>query len=434
MKAVILAGGRGARLKSGDDGIPKPMVRIGPKPVLEHQIDLLRRYGLKDIILIVGYKSEVITGYFQDGKKWGVKIEYFVEDKPLGTTGGLKEIEDKLTSDFVLLYGDVMVDISLSMLLDFHKSKKGIATLVIHPNDHPYDSDLVEINSESRIVKFHPKPHPPDKFYKNLVNAAVYVCSPRMLGCIKKGVKEDLGRDIFPSIAEGEKLYGYVTAEYVKDMGTIDRLKEVSVDYSSGRIAALNMERPRRCVFLDRDGVINKKVDQLHRLEDFELLENTASGLRKLNESGYLTIVVTNQPAVARGLCTVGQIEEIHKKMDTLLGQKHAKLDGTYYCPHHPDKGYPEENPEYKIVCDCRKPKTGMILQAQKEYNINLKDSFLIGDSYIDILCGKNAGLKTIGVRTGDGCKDCGSEADYYFDDLDKAADFICAYQNFCMA
>jgi mannose-1-phosphate guanylyltransferase / phosphomannomutase len=434
MKAVILAGGRGTRLKSGDDGIPKSMVRIGPKPVLEHQIDLLRRYGFKDIILIVGYKSEVIAGYFRDGEKWGVKIEYFIEDKPLGTTGGLKEIESKLTSDFILLYGDVMMDISLSRLLDFHKSKKGIATLVIHPNDHPYDSDLVEINSERRIVKFHPKPHPPDKFYKNLVNAAVYVFSPRMLGCIKKGVKEDLGRDIFPSIAASENLYGYITAEYIKDIGTIDRLKAVNSDYSSGRIAALNMERPRRCVFLDRDGVINKKVDQLHRVEDFELLENAASGLRKLNESGYLTIVVTNQPAVARGLCTVEQVEEIHKKMDTLLGQERAKLDETYYCPHHPDKGYPEENQEYKIVCDCRKPKTGMILQAQKEYNINLNGSFLIGDSHVDILCGKNAGLKTIGVRTGDGCKDCGSEADYYFDDLDKAADFICACQNFCVA
>jgi D,D-heptose 1,7-bisphosphate phosphatase len=321
-----------------------------------------------------------------------------------------------------------MLDISLPRLLDFHKSKKGIATLVIHPNDHPYDSDLVEINSERRIVKFHSKPHLPDKYYKNLVNAAVYVFSPRILSYIKKGVKEDLGKEIFPSIAEGENLYGYITAEYIKDIGTVDRLKAVNSDYSSGKIAAFNIERPRQCVFLDRDGVINKKVDQLHKLEDFELLENSASGIRKLNESGYLSIVITNQPAVARGLCTIGQVEEIHKKMDTLLGQEHAKLDGIYYCPHHPDKGYPEENPEYKIVCNCRKPKTGMIRQAQNEYNINLKDSFLIGDSYIDILCGKNAGLKTIGVRTGDGCKDCVSEADYYFDDLDKAAGFISTY------
>jgi D,D-heptose 1,7-bisphosphate phosphatase len=425
MKAVILAGGRGTRLKSVDDGIPKPMVKIGSKPVLEHQIDLLRRYEIKDIILLVGYKSEVIIKCFQDGKKFGVNIDYFVEDRPLGTTGGLKEIENILTSDFILLYGDLMLDISLSRLLDFHKSKKGIATLVLHPNDHPYDSDLVEINSERRIVKFHSKPHLPNKYYKNLVNAAVYVFSPEILSHIKRGVKEDFGKDIFPSIVEDENLYGYITAEYIKDIGTVDRLNEVSTDYSSGKIGALNIGRPRRCVFLDRDGVINKKIDQLHKLEDLELLENSASGIRKLNESGYLTIVITNQPAVARGLCTIEQVEEIHKKMETLLGQKHAKLDGIYYCPHHPDKGYPEENPEYKIVCNCRKPKTGMIEQARKEYNIDLKNSFLIGDSYIDILCGKNAGMKTIGVRTGDGCKDCGNEADYYFDDLDKAASCI---------
>jgi len=425
MKAVILAGGRGVRLGEISERIPKPMVEIGGKPLLEHQVSLLERYGIKHVIFITGHLSSVIEEYFADGRKRGVKISYYKEEKPLGTTGGLKEIEHLLTEDFIVFYGDVMLDMNLAKLISFHRKKKSAATLVLHPNDHPYDSDLVEIDPDSRIVAFHPKPRDDKKYYRNLVNAGIYVLSPGILDHVKKGVKADFGKDLFPKIVINEPLYGYNTAEYLKDMGTPDRLKNVEEDYLTGKIRRLNCENPRPAVFLDRDGVINEEVGLLHKAEEFRLLPGVADAVKKINQSEYLAIVVTNQPVVARNLCSIPQLEAIHNKMETLLGEQHAKLDAIYFCPHHPDKGYPEENKDYKMDCDCRKPGIGMIKKAEKEFNIDLSASFIIGDSSRDMLCGKKAGLTTIAVGCGYAGKDHAAKPDRACRDLPDAVDYI---------
>ncbi len=425
MKAIILAGGRGSRLGDLTKEIPKPMIRIGGKPVLEHQIAFLRNYGIKNIIILTGYLSEAIEEYFKHGSKFGVNISYFKEKRPLGTTGGLKEIERELTEDFLLLYGDVMVNMNLKEFISFHKKKRGIGTLTIHPNDHPYDSDLVEIDKDQKIVAFHPKPHQENKYYRNLVNACFYVMSPEILKYIKKGVRADFGKEVFPKIIQKENFYGYNTAEYLKDIGTPERLKEVREDYKNGKIERLNKENKRGAIFLDRDGVINKYVGLLYRTEDFELLPGVGEAIKKINRSEFLAIVITNQPVIARNLCSIEELEEIHKKMETLLGRERAKLDAIYYCPHHPDKGFPEENPKYKIECNCRKPKTGLIERAVNDFNIDLKNSYFIGDSLRDVLCGKNAGVTTIGVKTGQACKDCKIKPDYMFKDLNEAVNFV---------
>jgi D,D-heptose 1,7-bisphosphate phosphatase len=432
MKAVILAGGKGARLGALTKEVPKPMIKIGGGPVLEHQINLLKKYGIKDIIVLTGYLSEMIEEYFGDGNNLGVNISYFKEKKPLGTTGGIKEIEDKLKKDFLVLYGDIMVNMDLERLVDFHQQKDGICTLVVHPNDHPYDSDLVEIDKDQKIIAFHPKPHEENKYHRNLVNACLYVMSPEILKYIKTGAKADFGRDVFPKIVKKETIYGYNTAEYLKDIGTPARLQEVREDYESGKIGRLNRENKRKAIFLDRDGVINKDVNLLHRIEDFELLPKVSEAIRKINNSEFLAIVITNQSVVARNLCSIEELEEIHKKMETLLGRKRAKLDAIYYCPHHPDKGYPEENPKHKIECNCRKPKIGLVKKAEKEFNIDLKNSYFIGDSFRDIECGKNAGMTTIGVKTGDGCRDCKVKPDFMFENLYQAVNFIIQENDQC--
>lgn len=425
MKTVILVGGKGTRLKDLAANIPKPMVKIGDIPILEHQVRLLRRYSFTDIILITGHLSSVIENHFGDGSRFGVNIGYYRERTPLGTTGGLKEIEHKLESDFLVLYGDVMLDINIPKLVDFHQSQNAVCTLVLHPNDHPYDSDLVEIDGKFRVTAFHPKPHADGEWYHNLVNAAVYVMSPSILEFIDKGVRADFGSDLFPKIYNKVSLYGYNTAEYIKDAGTPGRLESVSRDYMSGKIRRLNSENVRGAIFLDRDGVINREVNLLHRAEDFELLPGVCDAIKKINETEYLSVVVTNQSVVARNLCSIAGLGEIHKKMETLLGNERAKLDAIYYCPHHPDKGYPEEIPEYKIPCDCRKPGIGMIQRAQKEFNIDLAASFIIGDSWRDIRCGQSAGLTTVAVRSGDAEELAGVSPDYSFQDLGEAVDFL---------
>ena len=138
------------------------------------------------------------------------------------------------------------------------------------------------------------------------------------------------------------------------------------------------------------DQVLNPNID------DFELIDGVAPAIQKINESGYLAIVVTNQPVIARGEVSFDELEEIHNKMETLLGKEGAYLDAIYYCPHHPHKGYEGERPELKIECKCRKPKPGMLLKAAEEFNIDLSQSWMIGDGENDVIAGINAGCKTV--------------------------------------
>jgi D,D-heptose 1,7-bisphosphate phosphatase len=425
MQAVVLAGGKGTRLGELAREIPKPMMMIGDKPLLHHQVNLLARYGINDIIFLVNHLREPILDYFGNGSRFGVSIRYFEETVPLGTTGGIKEIESWLKGDFLVLYGDVMVHMDLHRLMAFHAEKKSDCTLVLHPNDHPYDSDLVETDITGHIKAFHPKPHDPAAFYHNLVNAGVYILSKSVLDFIDKGVKADFGHDLFPKLTDRISMFGYRTTEYLKDMGTPDRLEKVKKDLESGRVEAAGYEHKQKAIFLDRDGVLNVERNYLSNPDDLELFSYVPDAVKKINKSGLLSVVVTNQSAVARNLCTEEDVQAVHKKMEHLLGLKGAWLDGIYYCPHHPDKGFPEENPRYKIDCECRKPKTGMFRDAARDFNIDLQQSYMIGDSERDIQAGKNAGCTTIGVRTGYGIRKTKVWPDYMFNNLAEAVDFI---------
>lgn len=425
MKAVILAGGKGTRLGELTKEIPKPMLPISGKPLLEYQIEWLKSYNINDIWITVNHLKESILDYFWKGENHGVNIRYYEESEPLGTVGGIKALEKELQEDFIVVYGDIMVKMHLGYLMNFHQQKKSDLTLVVHPNDHPYDSDLVETNSQERITCFHSKPHLPDKYYGNLVNAGVYVMSPIIFDYLELGKKADFGKDIFPKITDKIRMFGYNTSEYLKDMGTPERLKKVTFDLESGRIKRKSYEFPQKAIFLDRDGVINDDTEFIHRPEDFKLYNHTAKAIRKINQSDFLAVVATNQSVVARNLCTEEELKLIHNKMEQDLGHEHAWIDRIYYCPHHPDKGFPEENEVYKIDCECRKPKPGMLIQGAKEYHIDLSSSYMIGDNERDIAAGKAAGCITVGVATGKGLDSASLLPDYFFSDLAEAVDFI---------
>ena len=425
MQAVILAGGKGTRLGDVTHDIPKPMVLIGDKPLLQHQVELLVKYGIDSIIMLVNYLKDPIISYFGDGSRFGATIRYFEEPVPLGTVGGIKAIEEKLNDDFLVLYGDVMVDMDLSRFIRFHNQNQSQCTLVLHPNDHPYDSDLVETDPSGRVTAFHPKPHDPESWYHNLVNAGVYIFAPAVLDYLEKNKKADFGREVFPRIFRSIRMVGYHTSEYLKDMGTPERLEKVRQDYNAGKISRKNLVNKQKAVFLDRDGVLNVERSFISTPEGLELYDFTPAAVRKINLAGYLSVVVTNQSAIARNLCTEADVQTIHKKLETLLGNEGAWLDAIYYCPHHPDKGYPEENATYKIDCDCRKPKTGMFLKAIDKFNISIQESCIIGDSERDIQAGINAGCVTIGVRTGYGIKKTRVLPDYMFENLEEAVNFI---------
>jgi len=422
MKAVILAGGRGARLGCLTDKMPKPLVPICGVALIEWQLKLLKRYGVGEAFVLSGYLAGELELALGDGGEYGLKIRHVVEKEPLGTAGALKQLDGVLRDDFFVVYGDIMFDMDLRRLLDFHRAKKSRCTPVLHPNDHPFDSDLADTDREGRVTAIHSKPHPGGQWLKNLANTGVYVFSPEVLRLIPAGQKKDFAGDILPALLNKLPVYGYVTPEYLKDAGTPERLEKVEKDLLSGRIAAFNLRNKRRAVFLDRDGVLNANRDHVGRLEEFELLPGAAAAVRKINSLGLLAVVVTNQPAVARNLCSLDGLETIHRKMETLLGREGAYLDAIYYCPHHPDKGFPEENPAYKIECECRKPKTGMITRARADLNIRLEGSYLVGDAARDIECGRRAGLTAILVGDGRG-KVAG--ADFECGNLAAAAEFI---------
>ena len=425
MQAVILAGGQGTRLKSVNALVAKPMMPIGTKPLLEHQVELLKSFGIREIIILVNHLKDSIQSYFEDGSKWGVKISYYEEAVPLGTVGGVKAIENQINDDFLVIYGDVMFSMDLQRLIHFHQQKKSDCTLVLHPNDHPYDSDLVDVDQVSKITAFHSKPHSPDRYYRNLVNAGVYLFSKKVFDFLEKDKKADFGKDIFPNLVNRLNMFGYNTSEYLKDMGTPDRLEQVTADLLSGKIEARNLKYKQAAIFLDRDGVLNVDHPYISTPEMLELFSFTPSAIKKINLSNFLAIVITNQPVVARNLCTEEGLQIIHNKLDTLLGNERAKLDALYYCPHHPDKGFPDENPAYKIDCPCRKPKPGMLLDAARDFNIDLSASFMIGDDERDIAAGKTAGVKTIGVRSGKGLRGSKLQPDYLFENVIEAIDFI---------
>lgn len=186
--------------------------------------------------------------------------------------------------------------------------------------------------------------------------------------------------------------------------------------------------KKNKCIFLDRDGTINVYKCLLHKKDDLILEEKAAEAIKMINNSEYLCIVVSNQPVVARNICTLQDVWEINKKLEELLHRANgAYLDDIFICPHHPDKGYPEENKKYKIICDCRKPKIGMIKEAAEKHNIDLSKSYIIGDATIDIMTGINAGLKTILVKTGLGGTDnkYNVKPDYVAENLLEAIEYI---------
>lgn len=404
MRVVIMAGGRGTRIAELFPNIPKPLIPVDGMPILEREIRSLAAQGFKDLILTVGYLADKIIAYFGDGSRLGVKIDYFVEETPLGNAGALFQLREKIGDEpFFLLNADAAFDVDFNRMLDFHKKHGGLVTLFTHPNSHPYDSGLIIADKDSHVEKWLSKEDERPQWYNNRVNAGLHIIDLEVLDLSLKNLdidpttgfpkgKVDLDRQILKPLCGTGKMFCYDSPEYVKDMGTPERFHQVEADYKKGVVQAKNLHNKQKAIFLDRDGVINKHIGFLRHIDDFELIEGISDAIKYINQSGYLAIVVTNQPVIARGEVTWDELNEIHRKMETLLGKEGAYIDGLYICPHHPDKGFEGERPEYKFDCDCRKPKPGLLLQAAKDFNIDLSQSYMIGDNFTDVEAGQNAG------------------------------------------
>ena len=420
-KALLLAGGKGTRLNALTNGeLPKPMVEIGGKPLILHAIERLKEYGIDELYLSVGYMREKIIDYFGNGSKFGVVIKYIIENEPLGSGGAMYYLKGEVKEPFLICPADVVFDLDFNKMSAYHFVKGSLITLFAHPNSHPYDSDLIETDDEGKDIGIVKKNVERTSFYRNLTNAGIFIVSPEALGYFTEPKFTNIEHDFLTHFIPSGKVFCYRSPEYVKDVGTPERFFSAEKDLFSGKVAARNLKNKQKAIFLDRDGTLNVYKGFIKNAEDIELLPNVTEAIKLINESGYLAIIISNQPVVARGDCSYKDVDECFFKIETLLGKEGAFIDGIYYCPHHPDSGFEGERKELKFECDCRKPKIGLIKRAEKDFNLDLQKCAIGGDSNVDVLTGKNAAIKTVLLTTGKK-EEIASSPDIITDDILKA-------------
>jgi mannose-1-phosphate guanylyltransferase/phosphomannomutase len=402
MELVVLAGGKGTRL--GRTDAPKPMVPIAGKPVLQWIVEWAVRSGMANITLVCHHQSDMIAAWFGDGARFGARIRYVVEQTPMGTAGALLALRGQMADRFMVVFADLVLDFDAERMIAFDAAAPALATIMVHPNNHPYDSDLVEVaNGDGVVTAMHGKPHDSGAYYQNLVNAGAFILDPSILAHIPLDTPCDFGRDLFPKLVrEGRRVRAYHTFEYISDMGTPDRLARIERDLVSGVVGRRHRRHQQRAIFLDRDGVLNIDDSPVVSAADLRLFPGAAAGVRTINESGYLAVVITNQPGLAKGFLTERDLVDVHRKLEWELAREGAFLDALYYCPHHPERGFAGEVAELKRECDCRKPAPGMLFRASADLNIDLSASWMIGDRQVDVQAAGAAGVRSLLVRPGD--------------------------------
>jgi D,D-heptose 1,7-bisphosphate phosphatase len=423
--AVIVAGGQGTRLEKSLKGQPKALAKIDDIPILEHQLNWCGRNGVDRVYILLGYLSEQFGSFLC--RTWDIEISTITEQAPLGTGGCLASLKGVLKDDFILLFGDIYLDISLEAWCRELNERPSSLSLLVHPNDHPSDSDLVEVNDDEIVIGFHRKPNHEGKLMRNCANSGVAILGCQVLDYIKNE-KSDFFHDIVPRLLDADmRVTAYKSSEYLKDCGTPERLADVNRAVKEGIPAKRNLDTPQRAVFIDRDGTLNVEKGFMNDPLQMQLIPGAGEAIRALNDALYLVIVITNQSVIARGLCSHKELSRIHGKLDQLLSEKNAYLDDICFCPHHPDSGYPEEIKQYKRHCGCRKPGAELVLNAIRKFNIDINSSFVVGDRTCDIELGNRMGITSILVRTGAAGEDghYKATADFTCDSLSEAVGII---------
>lgn len=377
-QAVIFAGGLGERLKPFTETNPKPMYRFNDKPFLEYLIVQIRDWGIRDIVILLGYLPEKVTEYFGDGSKWEVNITYAITPVEYDTQFRLKSAEKYLKDDFLMMYCDNLCPIDFDRLKDDYERNGAFIQVSAYANDDHYTKDNMVIGPDGRVVLY-------DKKRKagNLKGVDIgYALVSKRVFSLMSPENVNFEALVYPKLVESGKLYATVTKHRYYSIGSFERI-DLTKDFLSGK----------KYIFLDRDGVTNKrppKAEYVRRPEDFIWLEGAKEAIKSLNDAGYFIIMVSNQAGIARGVMTEQDFEDVQKKMSDDLKEIGAHIDAVYHCPHGWDSD-----------CECRKPKPGMLYQAQKDFSINLPECVLIGDDERDIMTAHNAGMKGIFI-TGD--------------------------------
>ncbi len=368
-QAVILAGGQGTRLRPLTDTKPKPMIEFHGKPFLEYLIEMIRDQGFDRILLLLGYLSEVIQNYFGNGSKWGISIEYSVSAVENDTGQRLKLAQPLIDPIFLLMYCDNYWPMRFDAMWRQFLASDPLAQITVYRNADKYTQNNLSVNSQGSVVVYDKS-----RTTANLSGVDIgFVILKNSVIDLLSDENVSFEAVAYPKLVEKQQLQAYITEHRYYSIGSHQRLhltEEFLARYPT--------------ILLDRDGVINKKMPRANYVvswAEWEWLPGVKIALRLLNKAGYRVIVVTNQPGIARGAMTEAQLNEIHQRMKAEVQLAGGNIHAVYYCPHNWDEG-----------CECRKPKPGMLFQAQRDFSLDLSHTYFIGDDERDGLAAEAAG------------------------------------------
>lgn len=370
MEAIILAGGFGTRIQSVISDVPKPMAPVCGKPFLDYILQSLVRQNVGRIILAVGYKNEVIINHF--GNKFQTAdLIYSIEDEPLGTGGGIRQALDLTIGEEVLIInGDTYFDLPIEELMQSHRAGGFDLTMCLKPMKHFDRYGTVRVD-HNRVIGMKEK----QPCESGLINGGVYLINREIIEKFQVRSKFSFEKDFLEKEVSQLNFGAFISDNYFIDIGIPEDYAKAQQDFRVKKNKAL---------FLDRDGVINKEKNYVFNIEDFEFIDGIFSFCEYFQRKGYLIFVITNQAGIARGFYSADDFAVLTDWMASQFAQRNIHLSKVYYCPHHPD---------ITGSCDCRKPNPGMILQAAKEFDLNLSESILVGDYENDLNAGVNAGI-----------------------------------------
>lgn len=372
-QAVIFAGGYGKRLAPFTDTAPKPMYPIAGKPYLEHLITQVKEFGIRDVVFLLGYLPEKIVDYFGDGSRYGMTFHYVVTAVECETQKRILAARDLLDERFLMMYCDNYCPIDFRRLVLDAEYHDALIQITAYANKDGYTKNNLKIAENGCVLSYDKKRTLPD-----LAGVDIgYAILDRKVLELTNEENENFEAVIYPQVVAQGKMYTTVTEHRYYSVGSFERI-------------ALTEEffKKKKFVFLDRDGTLNvrpPKACYVERPEDYIWLPGAIEAVKRLNGAGYLVLLISNQPGIARGKLTEEMLQDIHNKMILELADAGAHIDKIYYCPHNWDEG-----------CECRKPKPGMLYQAQKDFSLNLRKGYLIGDDERDIEAGNAAGCHSV--------------------------------------
>ena len=373
LQAVILAGGMGTRMKPFTDSHPKPIYPFCGKPFIAYLVEQIKGFGIQNILILLGYMAEDIMEYLKDGRAYGVNISYDITPVEYNTGGRLLHAQELIDEQFLLMYCDNYCPINFQQLVKDYESNQAFIQLSAYENKDGYTKNNLLINDG--LVKAYDK----KRITPNLQGVDIgYAVMNKSVFQYVAGQEDNFEEVVYPEIVREGKLFATLTKHRYYSVGSWERIKLTEVFFDN-----------QPTVFLDRDGTINQKAPKAHYIESpdqFIWIEGAKEAIRLLKEANYRVVLVSNQPGIARGNLTEDMLGRIHKKMqEDLMQENGCRIDAIYYCPHNWNEG-----------CECRKPNTGMLYQAQKDFSLNLQECYLFGDDERDIQAGEAAGCKSI--------------------------------------